>query len=477
MKMSRWTVGVFGLLAWAFVLGAALGAGAATAEPAPRSNLLLIYVDDLGYGDLGSYGHPVLQTPNLDRLAEEGVRLTNYYAPSALCSPSRAALLTGRHPYRTGIQSWIPAGTGVYLRDQEVTLAELLRGEGYATALVGKWHLNSDLGSATEPQPNDQGFDYFYGHNAFQTPTNRNPDNLYRNREKLPVQEGYTAQLYVDEAMGWLEGRAEDAPFFLMLSMAEPHTPIENPPAFNARYAEHTQGPVVPIPSGLAAPPKALLTPRGPGEYYANVTYLDDQLGRLFDYLEERGLRESTLIVFASDNGPVTDDWLNWYEVNAYGATGGFRGRKHYLFEGGLRVPAIVSQPGRIPEGALRDGVMVGTDWLATLSALLAFPLPTDRPLDSRDQSAFLLRGVPAAAGPLHWALPTPNGLDYAVREGPWKLLLDREHAPQALYHLEDDPLELFDLRRAAPDQVARLQRLNEAHLRAIEDDPLRPRP
>ena len=461
----------------ALVLGLFAGVtalGALAAEPASRSNLLLIYVDDLGYGDLGSYGHPVLQTPNLDRLAEQGVRLTNYYAPSALCSPSRAALLTGRHPYRTGIQSWIPAGTGIYLRDRELTLAELLRAEGYGTALVGKWHLNSDLGSPTEPQPNDQGFDYFYGHNAFQTPTNRNPDNLYRNREKLPVQEGYTAQLYVEEAMNWLEARADDGPFFLMLSMAEPHTPIENPPAFNDRYAEHTQGPVVPIPSGLAAAPKALLIPRGPGEYYANISYLDHQLGRLLAYLEKRGLRESTLIVFASDNGPVTDDWLNWYEVNAYGATGGYRGRKHYLYEGGLKVPAIVSQPGRIPEGVVRDGIMVGTDWLATLAALLAFSLPTDRPLDSRDQSAFLLGGARATSGPLHWALPTPNGLDYAVREGPWKLLLDQGHAPRALYHLEDDPL---DLRREAPDQVSRLQELHEAQRQAIEEDPLRPGP
>ena len=155
--------------------------GALAAEPASRSNLLLIYVDDLGYGDLGSYGHPVLQTPNLDRLAEQGVRLTNYYAPSALCSPSQPC---SRGATPTARAFSIPAGTGIYLRDRELTLAELLRAEGYGTALVGKWHLNSDLGSPTEPQPNDQGFDYFYGHNAsFQTPTNRNPDNLYRNRE------------------------------------------------------------------------------------------------------------------------------------------------------------------------------------------------------------------------------------------------------------------------------------------------------
>jgi arylsulfatase A-like enzyme len=138
-----------------------------------RPNILLIYVDDLGYGDLGSFGHPVIQTPNIDRLASEGVTLTNYYAPSALCSPSRAGLLTGRIPYRTGIRSWIPEGTDIYLHDEEITLAEVLKSVGYATAIVGKWHLNSDLGSKDEPQPTDQGFDYFYGHNAFQIPANR----------------------------------------------------------------------------------------------------------------------------------------------------------------------------------------------------------------------------------------------------------------------------------------------------------------
>ena len=153
-------------------------AGIASAKDAEPTNLLLIVVDDLGYGDLGSYGHPVIQTPHLDDLADKGIRFTQYYSASALCSPSRAAMLTGRHPYRTGIQSWIPADSGVYLRDREITLAELLKAQDYQTALIGKWHLNSDLGSETEPQPTDQGFDYFYGHNAFQTPTNKNPDNL-----------------------------------------------------------------------------------------------------------------------------------------------------------------------------------------------------------------------------------------------------------------------------------------------------------
>ena len=140
----------------------------AQAQAATQPNILLIYVDDLGYGDLGSYGHPVIKTPNIDALANGGLRLTNYYAPSALCSPSRAGLLTGRYPYRSGIKSWIPEGSDNYLHDEEITLAEILKSVGYATAHIGKWHLNSDLGSDTEPQPTDQGFDYFYGHNAFQ---------------------------------------------------------------------------------------------------------------------------------------------------------------------------------------------------------------------------------------------------------------------------------------------------------------------
>ena len=176
---------------------------------ADRPSVLFIYVDDLGYGDLGSYGHPVIKTPNLDALAASGLRLTSYYAPSALCSPSRAGVLTGRHPYRTGIRSWIPAGSNIYLRDEELTLAELLVEQGYRTALIGKWHLNSDLGSPDEPQPGDQGFQYAYGHNAFQIPTNRNPTNVFRNGAALPAQEGYTAELYASEAIQWLEQAGE----------------------------------------------------------------------------------------------------------------------------------------------------------------------------------------------------------------------------------------------------------------------------
>ena len=449
--------------------------GIASAKEAAPINFLLIVVDDLGYGDLGSYGHPVIKTPHLDDLADKGIRFTQYYSASALCSPSRAAMLTGRHPYRTGIQSWIPADSGVYLRDREITLAELLKAKNYQTALIGKWHLNSDLGSESEPQPTDQGFDYFYGHNAFQTPTNKNPNNLYRNRDPLPVQTGFTADLFAEESIAWLSDRDPRRPFFLMLSMAEPHTPIENPDEVNALYHEHTIGDIVPIPSGGPSPPKALLKARGPGEYYANVTYMDQGIGQVIDFIDEAELRSSTLIIFVSDNGPVTDDWIHWWEVNAYGATGGYRGRKHFLYEGGVRVPAIISQPGRLPEGQVSNAMFTGTDWLATLAGLLSFEIPSDRPIDSIDVARDWISNESARFTSVHWSLPTPNGLDHAIRAGKLKLILDQDFNPVALYDLEEDPFEMFDLRAEMPERVSELVKQHRSFMESVENDPLRP--
>lgn len=436
----------------------------AAASLADQPNILLIYVDDLGFGDLASYGHPVIRTPHIDGLAEEGMTFTNYYAPSALCSPSRAAVLTGRTPYRTGIKSWIPEDSGVFLKDEEITLAEVLKAAGYATALVGKWHLNSDLGSDEEPQPTDQGFDYFYGHNAFQVPTNRNPANVYRDRELLPPQEGYTAQLYVDEAIGWLEERDKDQPFFLFLGMAEPHTPIENPDDYNAMYAQYTNGPIVPIPSGAPDIPVDLLVARGPGEYYANITYMDAQLGRLLAWLERAGLADDTVVVFTSDNGPVTSDWINWWEVNAYGSTGGYRGRKHYLYEGGIRVPAIIRYPALVEAGSRSDELVVGTDLFVTLARLAGATIPDDRPIDGIDVRTVLSGGT-LPQRTVFWALDSVSDFEFVIRRGDWKLFLDREGQPQALYDLATDPLEFFDRRASEPgivrDLLARFEQMD----------------
>jgi arylsulfatase A-like enzyme len=423
---------------------------------AEQPNVLLVYVDDLGYGDLGGYGHAAIQTPNIDALAQEGMTFTNYYAPSALCSPSRAGVLTGRAPYRTGIRSWIPENSGVFLREEEITLAEVLKAEGYATALIGKWHLNSDLGSKKEPQPTDQGFDYFYGHNAFQIPTNRDPINIYRDRELLPKQKGFTAQLYVDEAIDWLERRENGRPFFLFLGMAEPHTPIENPREYNELYSQYTNGPVVPIPAGLPEVPLEKLTPRGPGEYYANITYMDAQLGRLLQWLDRKNLAGDTIVIFTSDNGPVTSDWLAWYETNAYGSTGGYRGRKHFLYEGGIKVPAIIRYPAMVEPGSTSDDLVVGTDLFVTLARLGGGTIPDDRPIDGIDVRA-VLSGRELAHRTVFWALDSVSDLEFVIRAGDWKLFIDRDRNPRELYDLEADPLEFFDVSDNNPGVVADL--------------------
>jgi len=439
-----------------------------------RPNILLIYVDDLGYGDLASFGHPVIQTPNLDRLAREGMTLTNYYAPSALCSPSRAGLLTGRIPYRTGIKSWIPEGTDIYLHAEEITLAEVLNTVGYATAIVGKWHLNSDLGSEDEPQPTDQGFDYFYGHNAFQIPTNHNPINIYRNGELLEAQEGYTADLYADEAIAWLQKLDSATPFFLYLSMAEPHTTFENPAAYNQMYAGYTDGEIIPIPSGLGRIPTETLVPRGPGEYYANITYIDAQLGRVLTQLEDSGAKENTIIVFTSDNGPVTSQWLQWFEVNAHGSTGGYRGRKHFLYEGGIKVPAIVCYPGVIEPGSSSDQLVVGMDFFVTLAELGKGTVPDDRPIDGINIEP-VLAGGELQARQMFWALESMSELEYVVREGAWKLMLNKMREPKELYNLSNDPLEFFNLIKDEDKKTQRLVTIYNEYIASIDDDPLRP--
>ena len=436
-------------------------------------NIVLIYTDDLGYGDLGSYGHPLIQTPNIDKLANEGLKLTNYYAPSALCSPSRAGLLTGRTPYRTGIKSWIPEDSGVYLHDAEITLAEILKGRGYRTALIGKWHLNSGLDKENEVQPLDQGFDYAFGHNTFQRPTNRNPTNIYRDGQALGEVKGYTADIFADDAIRWLGQQKADIPFFLYLNPAEPHTPIENPPEYNNRYKQFIRGEVVPIPSG-AAIPKDKLVPRGPGEYYANITYLDAQLGRVFDEIDARGFRENTIVIFTSDNGPVTSDWRRWWETNAYGSTGGFKGRKHDLYEGGIKVPAIIRYPGVTTAGSESDQAVIGMDLFTTLVELAGAEIPDDRPIDGINIEK-ILRGHKAAEREMFWALPSDTDAEFVIRKGDWKLLADENYKPIDLFNLAEDPLEFFNLVHKKPGLVKQLLQLMMEKIKSIENDPIRP--
>jgi arylsulfatase A-like enzyme len=257
--------------------------------------------------------------------------------------------------------------------------------------------------------------------------------------------------------------------------MAEPHTSFANPPEYNRLYAEYSKGEVVPIPNGLIEPPKEMLIPRGPGEYYANITYMDAQLGRVLDWLRDEGLEENTVVVFSSDNGPVTSRWINWWEVNAYGDTGGYRGRKHYLYEGGIRVPTVIRYPNVTTANSVSDAQVIGMDLFVTLANIGGGTVPDDRQIDGIDIQA-LFSGGDLPQRSLFWALDSVSDLEFAVRNGPWKLMLDRNQVPRELYNLAEDPLEFFNLIDKETAKAEQLAKDAGRHLAAIAGDPLRPK-
>jgi arylsulfatase A-like enzyme len=281
--------------------------------------------------------------------------------------------------------------------------------------------------------------------------------------------------LSIDETLAWLkEHRAtSNAPFFVYLAPPEPHSMIASPPEYNARYAHLTTGEPEPFVNGAGPTPE--LEARGPGEYYANVTWLDAQIGRVLDYLDDEGITGETLVFFASDNGPVTTDWRHWWEINLYGSTGGLRGRKADLWEGGIRVPAIVRWPGRVQAGATSDAILSGYDVLPTLASITGFDVPADRPIDGENFGPVLRGEDWQRQRPLYWEFDDDQGFHYALRSGRYKLLASEDLERLELYDLETDPFEVVEISAAEPETVERL--LAELHeIRAsVNQDPLRP--
>lgn len=445
---------------------------------AASPNILIIYVDDLGYGDSAVYGHPVVKTPNIDRLAEEGIRFTQFYAPSALCSPSRAGLLTGRTPYRTGVKSWIPDDSDISLERDEFTIAQLVKPLGYRTAVIGKWHLNGGLHLEDTPQPRDFGFDYQYGlaawvknEKAEKAKTGKlYPDNMYRNNEPVGQTDKFSAELVSDEAIQWL-GSASDEPFFLLLTYSEVHTPIASPEEYLVQYdqflTDESRGDPWRYYMDWADRPN-----RGKGEYYANVSYMDAQMGRVLDSLRQSGRLDDTLVIFSSDNGPVTSDPQEAWELNMAGETGGFRGRKRYLFEGGLRVPGIFRWPTRIAPGSAVDTPVTALDILPTIAEYLELSLPGDRAIDGQSITALLDtdEGTSLKRNSIfYWSIPTPDGMEYAVRDGWWKMILDPQGQPEYLFDLSQDRYEVKNLLAREPDRVNRLKQKFDTYRISVE--------
>jgi arylsulfatase A len=443
-------------LALAILTGLCLLACTARAQ---RPNLVLVVADDLGYGDLACYGARDLHTPNLDRLAGDGVRFTSCYAGHANCSPARAALMTGRTPSRIGIRDWIPEDSPVHLRRSEVTVAALLRSAGYATCQVGKWHTNGEFNRPTQPQPGDHGFDHWFATHNCALPNHRNPNNFVRNGAATGRLEGYAAHLVADEALRWLGARDPSAPFFLYVCFHEPHEPIASAPRYTALYPHKD-------PAYSA--------------HHGNITQMDDAFGRLMAGLDGRGFRTNTLVFFTSDNGPAVTT------QHPYGSAGPLRDKKGSLWEGGIRVPGILRWPGRAVPGTVCDEPISGVDFLPTVCAAAGLPQPGDRAIDGANWLPALTGGSVERKTPLYWHFNRASGgPQVALRVGGWKILasVDRPPPPRGnditgqterdfkeaglrgfmLFNLETDLSEARDLATEAPAKLAELRAMLES--------------
>lgn len=417
------------------------------AAEAKQPNIVIFLADDLGYGDLACYGHPLIKTPNLDAFAKQGVRLTQCYAASAVCSPSRSAILTGRTPYRNGVFTWIPENREIHLRTSEIALPKLLKAVGYQTCHVGKWHLNSHFNKPTQPQPNDHGYDHWLATQNNAAPSHENPTNFVRNGEAIGKVEAYSSHFIVSEAASWLkEKRDATKPFLLSVWAHEPHYPIKSAPEFKAQYPD--------------------LTDDVQREHHANVTQLDAAFGKLMKTLDELQLTENTLVIFTSDNGPEGDG----IKSPGRGSTGGLRGRKRAVYEGGIRVPGLVRLPAgtkvQAKPGSTSDVPVIGSDIFVSAVKLAGAKLPADRVLDGGDLFAALDGNAVERARPLYWrCVIAPGPMKTAMRIGDWKMVADEPLTKFELYNLHDDPQEENDLAEKEPakyeEMKAALKKLN----------------
>jgi len=460
------------LFAAALVLSVCLPADAA---PKKRPSFVVILCDDLGYGDLSCFGHPHIRTPNLDRLAERGIRLTSCYSSAPVCSSSRAGLLTGRTPSRVGVYDWIPNNHVVHLRKEEVTVAALLRRAGYSTAHVGKWHCNGKFNQAAQPQPGDHGFEHWYSTQNNASPTHENPNNFVRNGKPIGPQKGFSCQLVADESIRWLEeGRDKDKPFFLFTCFHEPHEPVASPRDLVDSY-------------------KKVARNEDEAQYFANVTNMDKAVGRILRKLDDLG--QDVMVIFTSDNGPET---LKRYRGagRSYGSPGDLRGMKLWMYEAGIRVPGIICWPGIVKAGQVIEEPVCGLDILPTLCELAEVSPPQDRAYDGASVTAVLncTRTQLKRPRPLYWhyyrALGVPKA---AIRVGDWMILGHRSAGPQTpgrnvdaksmaviaeetlskfeLYNLKSDLAQKKDLAESEPQRLAELKKQLIARHKEVRDE------
>ena len=431
-----------------FVLAALLSCAA---EPASdrrddvRPNIVFVFIDDMGYGDLSCTGNKDVQTVNIDRLAEQGIRFTNFYVGSPICSPSRVTITTGQYPRRHRISSYLASRKrnrdrkmADFLDPKAPSIARAFKGAGYATAHFGKWHMGGGRDVGDAPLPQAYGFDEslvsFEGLGDRVLPTgHKQSQKLGRGMITFAPKHKLT-EIYVDRSIDFIR-RNRDGSFYLHLWLNDVHDAHRPNPEMLAKYERFKANPYV-------------------QKFYGVLDEMDRQIGRLIDEIDRLGLKEKTLIALTSDNGAT--DWSRYYREGFAppGSSGPFRGRKWSLYEGGIRMPFIARWPGRVPEGAVNTRtVWSAVDLFPTFTSLASVPLPEGVVFDGFDMSPALRGRGQDREIPIFWEYgsfaPTlpPGKAEFksptlAIRDGRWKLLINPDGSRAELYDLEEDPAE-----------------------------------
>ena len=431
-----------------------------------KPNIVIFLADDLGYGDLACYGNPIIKTPNIDRLASQGVMLTDCHSGGTVSSPSRAALLTGKNPYRSGFY-YIQGAWGSHLQEEEITIAEMLKTAGYETCFVGKWHLSRlEKNRVDEPGPGDQGFDHWFATtvNAFDGP--KDTKKFIRNGVPVGQVDGWYCDVIVKEAVDWLNNiRDKSKPFLLIVSSHEPHTPIEPPEKYMAMYDNDE---VNRLESNIkyGGEDRSIRDVSAfKKEYYGTVTQLDNAFGNLLNSIDNTGLKDNTMVIFTSDNGPEAPvtlsesrgEWDDPIRDKCFGTPGDLRGMKRFVYEGGHRVPGIIRMPGYIPAGSVSDKLINGTDFFPILCNLAGVDIPDDRIIDGTDAyPGFLNRNFDRDIQAI-WMFPTHEDTYFrmpnlSMRIGNYTLVGSFPDKPDSLNLLKwmktsvPENFELYDL-------------------------------
>jgi arylsulfatase A len=449
--------------------------GAEADDQSRPPNIVFLLADDLGYAELGCYGQKIIRTPNIDRIAAEGIRFTQFYSGNAVCAPARCNLMTGKHPGHAYIRNngnppgmedlrerygWEFPGQNP-IPDSEVTIAEMLKQKDYATGAMGKWGLGH---FGTTGDPNKQGFDLFYGFNCQVHAHNHYPKFLWRNatKEVLPGNdrtlygETYSQDKFIEVGLEFVR-QNRDRPFFLYMPFTIPHLALQVPEASLAEYKDR-------IPEEEYEHRGYIKRPHPRATYAAMITHMDKGIGQVLDLLEELGLSENTLVMFTSDNGP-TFNRLGGSDSEFFESAGEFRGFKGSLYEGGIRVPLVAKWPGHIKPGRVTDHVAAFWDVMPTLAQVAQVDAP-----EGIDGISFVPtlngRGQQIEHNFLYWEFPAYGG-QQAVRMGDWKGVRQemlRRNNPDPLkielYNLVSDPGETKDIAEEHPEVVAQIREI-----------------